>query len=385
MVATRGLIGLRPHPKRVAQVTSPPYDVIKPATPLEAHLKAEQRSLFHVILGEQPESALDNLVTSGALVQDDEAAYYVYEQSWNGQARTGVFTAAEVTPYEEHQIIRHEKTFDEKVKGRIELARATKHTMGPVFVLTRAPLSQALDAAKAASDPLYDFVTDFGGHSELHGIHNRVWRVPEGSEVGVAIKRTLAEQPMYIADGHHRYHASLLNRQTHFLCYVTEEAVIQAYNRVINGTRSFSDIASELSLTPVDAFVTPKKHEFCIYTGEGAFMMQASSVPQDVVGGLDCAILERELYPRLGLKHEMIADLRHFDYYPESALGDMKAVVDRGDYDIAIALHPVSLQELIAVADAGLRDPDIVMPEKSTFFAPKILSGLFLYRHATSG
>jgi uncharacterized protein (DUF1015 family) len=80
----------------------------------------------------------------------------------------------------------------------------------------------------------------------------------------------------------------------------------------------------------------------------------------------------------------MIVDLDHFDYYSESALDEMKAVVDRGDYDIAIALHPVSLDQLMAVADAGLEDSDIVMPEKSTFFAPKILSGLFLYRYANT-
>ena len=73
-----------------------------------------------------------------------------------------------------------------------------------------------------------------------------------------------------------------------------------------------------------------------------------------------------------------------FDYYPESALGEMQAVVDAGTYELAIALHPVSLDELMAVADAGLEDPDVVMPEKSTFFSPKILTGLFLYRHAKS-
>jgi uncharacterized protein (DUF1015 family) len=76
----------------------------------------------------------------------------------------------------------------------------------------------------------------------------------------------------------------------------------------------------------------------------------------------------------------MVVDPAHFDYYSESALDEMKAAVDRGDYDIAIALHPVSLEELMAVADAGLADPDVVMPEKSTFFQPKILSGLSLYR-----
>ena len=385
MVATKGLVGLRPSPDRVAQVTSPPYDVIKPGSALEARLSGEADSLFHVILGETPEPALRRLVESGALIQDDEPAYYVYAQTWAGGARTGVFAAAEVTPYEAHQIIRHEKTFDNKVRGRVELRRRTNHTMGPVFVLTRAPLGRALENAKNASDPVYDFVSDFGGISELHGMRNQLWRVPEESVEGQAIKGALAQQPLYIADGHHRYHASLLHEQTHFLCYVTEEAVIQAYNRVINGTRPFAEIADQLELTPTDAFVTPDKHQFCIYTGEGSFMLEAREVPDDVVGRLDCAILERELYPLLGLRHEMIADLEHFDYYSESALDEMRAAVDRGDYDIAVALHPVSLEELTAVADAGLVDTDIVMPEKSTFFAPKILSGLFLYRHDKAG
>ncbi|MBT8470063.1 MAG: DUF1015 family protein, partial [Deltaproteobacteria bacterium] len=208
-------------------------------------------------------------------------------------------------------------------------------------------------------------------------------RQPEASETGRALQAALGTEPLYIADGHHRYHASLLSEQTHFLCYVTEEAVIQAYNRVINGVRPFSEIAGELQLRPVEAFRTPKKHSFCIYTKDGCFELDAQEVPKDVVGGLDCAILERELYPKLGLTHDMVVDPAHFDYYSEAALDEMKAAVDRGDYDMAIALHPVSLDELMAVADAGLEDPEIVMPEKSTFFQPKVLSGLSLYRFTT--
>jgi uncharacterized protein (DUF1015 family) len=382
MVATIGLTGLRPDPSRVSRIASPPYDVIKPGTPLEKALEAEQRSLFHIILGNDPAAARDRLVAEGSLVEDEEPAYYVYEQTWTGGQRTGVFVAAEVSPYEAKQVIRHEKTFDAKVKGRIAMRRATGLHIGPVFVLTRAPIASALESAKREADPIYDFVSEFGGFSELEGIRNRVWRVPERSDTGQAIQAALATEPLYIADGHHRYHASLLNEQSHFLCYVTEEAVIQAYNRVINGVRPFSEIAGELALRPVDAFRTPKKHSFCIYTKQGSFMLDAERVPEDVVGRLDCAILERELYPKLGLTHDMIVDLDHFDYYSESALDEMKAVVDRGDYDIAVALHPVSLDELMAVADAGLEDPDIVMPEKSTFFQPKILSGLILYRYA---
>ncbi len=381
MVATIGLTGLRPDPARVSKIASPPYDVIKPGTPLEKLLAAEPSSLFHIILGKHPAAARDRLVADGSLVEDREPAYYVYEQTWQGGQRTGVLVAAAVTPYEEKQVIRHEKTFDEKVKGRIAMRRATGLHIGPVFVLTRAPIGSILESAKHEGDPVYDFVSEFGGFSELEGIRNKVWRVPEQSETGRQIQAALDTEPFYIADGHHRYHASLLNEQTHFLCYVTEEAVIQAYNRVINGIRPFADVAGELPLRSVAAFRTPPKHSFCIYTKDGAFMLDASHVPDDVVGRLDCAILERELYPKLGLTHDMIIDPDHFDYYSESALDDMKAVVDRGDYDIAVALHPVSLDELMAVADAGLENPDIVMPEKSTFFQPKILSGLHLYRY----
>jgi len=384
MVATIGLTGLRPDPARVKGIAAPPYDVIKPGTPLQKLLSEQPSSLYHITLGNDPAAARDRMVADGSLIEDGEPAYYVYEQIWDGGRRTGVFVAAEVSPYAEKQIIRHEKTFDDKVKGRLAVRRATGLHIGPVFVLTRAPIAAALEKAKQECAQIYDFTSEFGGFSELEGIENKVWRVPEQSETGKAIQAALGTEPLYIADGHHRYHASLLNEQSHFLCYVTEEAVIQAYNRVVNGVRRFSEIAGELPLTPVDSFRTPRKHTFCIYTKDGCWDLEAQHVPDDVVGRLDCAILERELYPKLGLTHDMIVDPDHFDYYSESALDDMKAAVDRGDYDMAIALHPVSLEELMAVADAGLEDPEVVMPEKSTFFQPKILSGLFLHRYSNS-
>jgi uncharacterized protein (DUF1015 family) len=380
MVDTVGLRGLRPTPEHVARVAAPPYDVIKPGSKLEARLQADPASLYHVTLGDEPAEALARLRSEGLLVEDDEPAYYVYEQRWGGGRRTGVMLAAEVAPYEEHKIIRHEKTFDHKVKGRIALREAIGLSVGPVFHLTRAPIGPVLDEATQGT-PLYEFDTDLGGLNDLHGIHNRVFRVPEASDLGKKLKEALAPHPLYIADGHHRYHASLLHGQRHHLCYVTSDARIQAYDRVVNGTRTFDEVKGALDLEPTDTFHTPDKHTFCLYDGKQSYLLRAKDVPKDVVGRLDCSILERELYPHLGLTHDMIIDTARFDYYPESALDDMKAVVERGDYDLAIALHPVSLDELMAVADAGLENPDIVMPEKSTFFAPKILSGLFLYRH----
>ena len=389
MVATRGLVGLRPAEESIGRVTSPPYDVIKSGSQLESHLKSEADSIFHVILGDDPAAALEGLSEREALIVDDEPAYYVYEQTWSEQLigttavvsqRTGIFVAAEVTDYDQKQVIRHEKTFDEKVKGRIALTQATQHTIGPVFLLTRSPLTALFEETKEI-DPLYAFRSDFGGGTALHGIANKIWRVPEDSPLGEKLKNALAANPFYIADGHHRYHAALRNEQSHLLAYVTEEARILAYNRVVNGVTKFADIQSKLELEPCDSFHTPDKNQFCLYTKDGCWTLKAKEVPEDVVGRLDCAILERELYPHLELTHDQIVDPAHFDYYPENALDAMKAVVDEGKYELAIALHPVSIDELMAVADAGLEDPDIVMPEKSTFFSPKILTGIFLYRH----
>src|SRR5688572_1222823 len=151
MVATIGLVGLRPDPARVADVTAPPYDVIKKGSALEKLLFARPLSLAHVTVGEAPTEAFESLRRSGALVPDEEPAYYVYEQSYGSEQRTGVFAAVEVTPYAAKQVIRHEKTFDDKVKGRIALGRATGHTFGPVFALTRAAIGAVLAEAKSAT------------------------------------------------------------------------------------------------------------------------------------------------------------------------------------------------------------------------------------------
>ncbi len=386
MVQIAGLVGLRPNPSVVRRVTAPPYDVIKPKSALYARLEAEPLSLFHVTVGPEPVASFERLVREKALVTDDVPCFYVYEQRYETQAfgterRLGVFVAAAVTSYEKRRIIRHEKTFDDKVKGRIALANATGHTFGPVFALVKAKLDDVLDRVTKEAAALYEFETDLGGLNDLHGIRSRVFRVVTASPLGQAIERVLEPPPFYIADGHHRYHAALKNNQTHALVYVTERARIQAYDRVVTGTVPFAQAKSQLTLEKTDTFGTPEKSSFGLYTREGSFLLRAKEVPTDAVGRLDCSILERELYPHLGLTHAMIQDPAHFDYYPESQLADARAAVDRGEYEMAIALHPVAIDELMAVADAGLDDSSIVMPEKSTFFAPKILSGLFVYRH----
>ena len=381
MANIQGLHGLRPAPETAARLVTPPYDVIKEGSPLEAFLKKNPTSFYHVTLGPTPVEALAPLQRPRVLVPDEEPCFYVYDQTWKDGARLGFFAAVEVSPYAAGQVIRHEKTFDEKVKGRLAVTRETGYTLEPIFLLTRSRIGGILQKVRDGGKPFYEFSSDFKELNDLHGLHTRVWRVPEAAAEGQALREAVAENPLYIADGHHRYHAALLGGQTHAMAYIVEDARILAYNRVINGKAKFADIKAKLDLEPVDTFATPAHHAFCLYTKEGAFVLKAKNVPDDVVGRLDCSILEKELYPLLGVEHSMILKKEHFDYYPEWDLATMKALVDDGEYDLAVALHPVSLGELMAVADAGLGNPEIVMPEKSTFFAPKILSGIVLYKH----
>jgi uncharacterized protein (DUF1015 family) len=382
MAEIAGLHGLRAAKGKAEALATPPYDVIKEGSPLENLLNSNPESFFHVTLGPDPVQALKALTDKGVLIQDDEPAFYVYEQKWQGQERLGFFAAVAVSAYAEGNIIRHEKTFDEKVKGRLKVTNETGYTLEPIFLLTKSPIQPILEKVRAEQAPEYSITSDFKGWNDLHGIASRFFRVPEASPAGQALKKAVAANALYIADGHHRYHAALLNGQTHAMAYIVEQARILAYNRVINGTKKFKDILSKLDLQPAPAFTTPDKHAFRIYSKEGAFTLKAKNVPTDVVGRLDCSILEKELYPHLGVDHSMILQKKHFDYYPESDLATMKALVDKGEYDIAVALCPVSIDELMAVADAGMKNPEVVMPEKSTFFAPKILSGLVLYKHA---
>ena len=384
MAEVKGLTGLRPLQESIERITCPPYDVIKAGSRLESFLQQNEDSLYHITLGQEPLKALNRLRAEGLLQEDLTPCFYVYEQIYGQEMRRGVFAAVEVVDYQQGQIIRHEKTFDDKVKGRIELREKTGYTFEPVFLLTQTPLRALLDEIVVKYPVEYEFNSDFVQASELHGIKNRIFRVEESSKEGQQLQKLLASKPLYIADGHHRYHASLFSKQTHCLAYLCEspDASIWAYNRVINGLIKFEEIKDKLQLTKIKDFQTPQKHSFAIYTQEGIYVLKAQEIPDDVVGRLDCSILEKELYPLLGLTHEMITDPAYFDYYAENELEKMKECVNYGKYDLAVALAPVSVEELIAVANAGINEPNIVMPEKSTFFAPKILSGIFIYKHA---
>jgi uncharacterized protein (DUF1015 family) len=382
MTAVAGLVGFRPAPQRCHEVVAPPYDVIKPGSRLEALCASRPHCLTQVTLGEDPRAALQRLLSAGVLIPDNEPAHHVTEQTWAGGRRLGVFSAVEVSDYAAGQVIRHEKVFDDKVQGRMRLAEATGLSMEPIFLLTRAAIGNVLETVVASRPADEDLTPDFQGLNDLHAVRTRVWRVAAESATGQELARLVGQHPLYIADGHHRYHTAVRLGLTHCMAYLTADAAIQAYNRVINPRIPWETARQHLDLIPCDGLHTPPAQHFCIHSREGSWLLKARQVPTDVVGRLDCSILERELYPALGLTHDHIIDPAYFDYYPASQLDQMAEQVAGGRYRLAVALHPVSRDQLIAVADAGLGDPRIVMPEKSTFFAPKVLSGLMIHKHA---
>lgn len=376
------MVGLRPTQESVKEFTTPPYDIINKDPALVNVLKSNPNSLYHIILGDHPKEKLDELIEKGVVVEDREPCFYVIQQNWNGHIRLGVFVAGRVSDYSECKIIRHEKTFDELVQGRIKLRRETGYSFGPVFLISKSgQLDNILQSIVDSHEPLFEFTSEFTASTHMHDIANKVYRVPAESDEGREIKRVLDGRPLYVGDGHHRYQAGLTLGQTHFLAYVCTNPRIEAYNRVMNGRKKFADMKDELGAEPINEFKTPEKHCFSIYTRYGTYLMRVGDVPADVVGRLDPCLLEKTLYPKLGLTLDMITDRRYFNYYPEHEMDEMRKLVDIGEYDIAVAMHPVSLDELLAVADAGLENPDTVMPEKSTYLVPKILSGIVVYKH----
>jgi uncharacterized protein (DUF1015 family) len=373
MVEIQGLIGYRPISEKIAEVTTPPYDIIE--GPLKELCKARYYSLYHVILGQHPVSAWSRLM---AVMQEDNipSFYRCREERPDGSTRTGFFAAAKIGP----DIFDHEETKKPKVQERLKLSQTTGYSFGPVLTLTESDISNVLNKAEKEENQLYEFVSDFSSFSDLDGILNRVFRIKADSPEGVELINAIRKNPLFIADGHHRYGAAVLNSQQYFLTYISEAktARIQAYNKVINSTVKFDDIKHKLkNLQEISEFKTPaKEHQICIYSNGRTYLWDVRSEAQnsaDLVGSLDASILEKELYHILEIPPNSIRkNSDYIDYYPEYKLDEMVELANLGKYDIIVALHPVSVKTVMEISRNGKK-----MPSKSTYF-DKIPSGIVI-------
>ena len=401
MATLRAFRALRPPRDLVEDVVAPPYDVVDTAE-ARALAAGHPDSFLRV---SRPEiglpdgagaelvhrfgrSVLADFVARGVLVRDERPGLLVYRQQMGTAVQTGVVGAASVEEYRSGLIALHEHTRADKEADRtrhIEVLRAHDE---PVFLMYRPDAPGAADVAAVldgvtAGEPEYDLVRN--------GVRHTVWTVPD--EMAALLGATLGEVPLlYVSDGHHRSAAAARLAalsdapgagEFPAVVFPADQLTVMAYHRVVRDLNGL-DVAGLLvaldaffELRAVPSAPVPGRHQLGVYVA-GAWWL-ASARPgvvdeADAIARLDVSLLQdRVLAPMLGIGDPR-TDQRIAFVGGIRGTAELERLVDDGGYAVAFALHPTSTAEVMDVADSGA-----VMPPKSTWFEPKLLSGLFVH------
>ncbi len=395
--------GLRPVPAAAAAVAAPPYDVLNTE---EARLRAagKPNSFLHISkpeidlpAGTDPYGAavyakgaenLKRLVDNNVLTRDAAAHYYVYRLRMGEHVQTGFVAAASVAAYDINRVRKHEFTFPSKEDDRVRQIDALNAQTGPVLLAYRAHAGvQAIIAWTTALPPLYEVTAD-------DGIVHTIWRMDDPAAIARLTALVDAMDALYICDGHHRSAAASRvaaarrgktksDNAEYFLsvAFPHDQMRIFDYNRVVrdlNGLSAQEFIAKlrgSFDVAPSAGQVKPDKSmRFGMYLAGQWHQLDihAGLVPQaDPVARLDVSLLQDNLLtpilgisdPRRDKRIDFVGGIR--------GLGELERRVNSGEMEVAFALHPTTLVQLMAVADAGL-----IMPPKSTWFEPKLADGL---------
>lgn len=393
----RPFAAVRPNAKDAASVASVPYDVVDVAE-AKALAAGNPKSFLHVSRpeidlpegtdGSSPEAyaqarrALDGLMADGTLIQDAEPRFYAYRQTMGGHSQTGIVACFDTQDYLSGVLKQHEKTRKDKEDDRTRHIETLQAHTGPAFLTYRD--DKAIDAIVADAcrrAPLYDFTAP-------DGIGHTVWEIAAGAScMGDELQELFARIPVaYIADGHHRSAAAARYAQAHgfagesrwFMATIfpASQLKILAYNRLVSTLNGLSpyEFMSRLS----ENFVIGQKGaRNCRMYFNGTWTDLSWDIPSgaDVVSALDVSYLQdRLLAPVLGIDDPRTSPRISF---VGGIRGDaeLEKAVDSGKAAVAFAMEPVTVAEMMAIADAGA-----IMPPKSTWFEPKLRSGLFVHR-----
>ena len=343
---------------------------------------------------EQAARTLERWQQEGILIEDEEPCYYLYELVMEGRSQTGIVACASVDDYSSGAIARHENTRAEKEEDRIRHVDVTNAHTGPIFLAyrSREELNNLAEQEKK-NPPLYDFTSE-------DGISHRVWKIGDPKKTEVIHRIFSGISRIYIADGHHRAasaaRVAAMRREAnpswtgneefnYFLSvlFPDDQLMIMPYNRVVqdlNGlTREEFLKKAEVCFTVTErgsqAFTPEKKGQAGMYLGGIWYQLDARPeiCTDDPVKGLDVSILQdRILSPLLGIGDPR-TDSRIRFVGGIRGLSELERLVD-GGAAVAFSMYPTSIRELFKVADAGL-----LMPPKSTWFEPKLRSGLFIH------
>lgn len=340
---------------------------------------------------------LDESIESGHFIQDSSPCYYLYEQTMMGRSQTGIVACASIDDYLSGVIKKHENTRVDKEIDRIRHVDACNAQTGPIFLCYRNidVIDQLVDSKKK-EPAVCDFISE-------GGVRNRVWVIADQPSIDLIGGAFRSTGQIYIADGHHRCASAVkvgLKRREQNPGYTGEEEfnyflsvlfpasqlMVMDYNRVV---RDLGGLTRESFLAKIqDVFTVVKegreavypaaKGEFGLYLGDGAWyrlIRKEAPCADDPVKSLDVSFLQdRILDPVLGITDPK-EDPRISFVGGIRGLSELEMLVDTGKAAAAFSMYPTSLDELFAVADAGK-----LMPPKSTWFEPKLLSGLFIHR-----
>lgn len=403
---------LRPTPEKAAKVAALPYDVMSSSEAREM-VKGNPYSFLHVDKAEIDlpldtyiydtsvyEKARENLLSlseKGVLLEDTEPMFYIYRQVMDGRSQTGLVGCAAADDYIDGTIKKHEFTRADKEADRIRHVDICDANTGPIFLCyrKRSEITKIIEDWKKDNKPVYDFVSD--------GVSQTVWIVDDVDTCKALSSEFSKVKSFYIADGHHRsasavsvakmrreqYPSFTGDEEFNFFLSVlfpSDELAIMDYNRLISDLNGYSDeefiekIKQDFTVLPHTEngpYKPCKKHTFGMYLSGKWYKLEAKDGTfdkNDPVDRLDVSILQNNLIskvlnindPRTDTRIDFVGGIRGLHELEKRVNNGMKA---------AFSMYPTELSDLMAIADANR-----VMPPKSTWFEPKLLSGLFIHK-----
>ena len=397
--------GLRPRPEVVAEVASLPYDVVS-TEEARALTKNNPRSFLHVVRAEVDlpegtdlysdavyEKAQENfkkLQDDGDLVRESEPSLYLYELEWKGHVQRGITTTCHIEDYESEIIKKHENTRPAKENDRLRLNQALSAHPGPIFLTYRD--NEIIDEIVndiAEGETLFNFTAE-------DGVRHTVWKITGDNAFGLI--SLFEDVPCaYVADGHHRAASAARMGREHrdnnpghtgdepynwFLAvlFPASQLKVLPYNRVVKDLNGYEpdklliDIRETCTVYE-NLAPEPEKHgQICMYIKEQWLGLSRNNISKDPITSLDVSFLQTNVLgpllgiadPRTDQRIDFIGGIR--------GIKELEKLVDSGEFEIAFSMYPVSIDQLLAIADKKQ-----IMPPKSTWFEPKLRSGLFVH------
>ena len=413
MATIKPFKGLRPPKDLVEQVESRPYDVLE-SEEARAEAGDNEKSLYHIIkpeinfpvgtseydprVYEEAARQFQKFQDKGWLVQDKDEHYYIYAQTMNGKTQYGLVIGAYVEDYMNGVIKKHELTRRDKEEDRMKHVRVNNANMEPVFFAY--PDNAVLDKLimrYAATEPEYDFI------APIDGFGHKLWVINDAADIATITEEFRKMPALYIADGHHRSAAAALvgaekakqnpnhrgNEEYNYFMAVAFQAsqlTILDYNRVVkdlNGRTPEEFLTAlaedfDIECQGKERVHPSRKHQFSLYLDGYWYLLtlhDGLADDSDPIGGLDVSVSSNLILDKLLNIKDLRSDKRIDFVGGLRGYEELERRVDSGEMKMALALYPVSMQEIMDIADSGK-----IMPPKATWFEPKLRSGLVVHK-----